>query len=104
MSSHGEPEEPEVWLGPGRLAPSVMTAGQGLGPWPLEHRQLRPALSAGPQHCREDPDRMDRMLLGRTLAVVKSPNCVPLFGTPWTAARQAGQGTGLKMDLARAGP
>ena len=27
-------EEPEGQLGPGRLAPSVVTAGQGLGTWP----------------------------------------------------------------------
>ena len=64
---------------------------------------MRPASSAGPGHWREDLDCVDQMLLGRVV-VVQSPNCAPLFVTPWTAARQAGPGTGLKMDIARAGP
>ena len=36
----GWPEEPKGPLGPGHLAPSVMTAGQGLGAWPWGSRQL----------------------------------------------------------------
>ena len=42
----GRPEEPEGRLGPGRLAPSAMTPGRGLGTWPCGHRQLRSASSA----------------------------------------------------------
>ena len=30
----GLPEEPEGQLGPGRLAPSVIMTGQGVGTWP----------------------------------------------------------------------
>ena len=31
---YGRPQEPAGQLGPGRLAPSAMTAGQGLGTGP----------------------------------------------------------------------
>ena len=37
LALFGWPEEPESWLSPGYLAPSMMTAEQGLGTWPPGH-------------------------------------------------------------------
>ena len=41
----GQPEETAGQLGPGCMAASAMTAGQGLGAWPCGSRQLKPASS-----------------------------------------------------------
>lgn len=52
-------KEPEGWLGPGHLAPSV-TAGQGLGTWSgdLALRASLPeiCLFSGPGHWQKDPN------------------------------------------------
>ena len=69
-------EKPEGQLGPGYLAPSVMTAGLSLGTWPWRCQQLRTASSARHGHWREDPDWvLDECCWTGSWAHTGTPSC-----------------------------